>query len=209
MSKNALAVLAGLALLAAGCSPGSTPSDVSDYDVVVTLYAEDADFPSAHTFALVDTVMHIVGESGQDDISRQYDDLILSQVQADMLAQGWTEITAPDSIHKPDVALQVGVATADYVHIEYWPSYWGYYPGWSYPSYGYGWGGGSYTAYNYTTGTVIMAMVDLRNPNLDTETLPVMWVGAVSGVAAGTSSNETRIVAGIDQAFAQSPYLRK
>jgi hypothetical protein len=205
MLRNGRVALVILALLASGCSPGSNPESVSGYDTVLTFYADNADFPHAFTFALVDTVMHLVEQGGSDTITREYDELILTRVRADMLAQGWTEIAAPDSAHPPDVAVQVGVTTSDYVGVAYWPPYWGWYPGWGYP--GYGWG--YYPTYSYTTGTVLVAMLDLRNPDPVAESLPVMWLAAVSGVASTTSSNQTRIVSGIDQAFEQSPYLRK
>jgi hypothetical protein len=207
MSKYACMALALLLAAAMGCSPDSELSSVEAADTVVTLFSDQADFPNAFTFTMADTVMHLVGEGGTDDITRIYDDLILSRVRDDMLAQGWTEIASPDSTHRPDVALNVGVTTSDYVAYSYWPPYWGYYPGWGYP--GYGWGWGYYPAYTYTTGSVLMAMLDLRNPNAETQTLPVMWFGAVNGIASTTASNQSRIVNGIDQAFEQSPYLRK
>ena len=63
--------------------------------------------------------------------------------------------------------------------------------------------------YSYTTGTVLTAMLDLRNPDTTNGTVPVIWLGALNGVISAPSSIETRIVQGLDQAFEQSPYLRK
>jgi hypothetical protein len=205
MYRRALALVA-LAFVAAGCSPGSDPESITAFDTVTTLFSSQADFAGAQTFTVVDSVMHL-GEP-PDDISRAYDALILSRIRADLSAIGWTEIANPGPGNNPDVAVQTAVTTSEYSGVVYWPPYWGWYPGWGYPGYGWGWGGWA-TAYSYTTGTVLMAMLDLRNPNIGSQTIPVMWLGALNGVLGNTASSQARITNGIDQAFEQSPYLEK
>lgn len=198
------------AFAALGCSPGSEPESVTAFDTVTSAFRKGTDFASAITFTVPDTVTHLTDSTGTDNITRVYDNLMLTRVRDNMRAIGWTEIPAPDATHKPDVAVQVAVTTSDYVVIEYWPPYWGYYPGWGYPGYGWGWGWGYTTAYSYTTGTVFLVMLDLRHPDTATQTVPTVWVGAANGVqSASAGSNQTRIVNGIDQAFKQSPYLYK
>lgn len=207
MSRIGLAGLLVLAILTAGCSPGSLPSSISAYDTVLTLFSDKADFTGARTFTLVDSIVHLVDPGGSDTISRQYDGLVLTRVRDNMIAAGWTEISNPSGSNPPDVAIQVAATTSDNYVVEYWPPYWGWYPGWGYPGYGWGWGWSN--VYKYTTGTVLMAMLDLRNPDTGNETVPVMWLGALNGVLSSSTSVQARIVDGIDQAFEQSPYLRK
>jgi hypothetical protein len=196
-----------LAAAASGCSPGAEPSSVTAFDTVTTIVAPNADFAGAQTFAVVDSIIHLVDPDRPDEISREYDALIVQRLRDNMLAAGWTEITAPNPSNPPDVAVQASATTSQYIVVEYWPPYWGWYPGWGYP--GYGWGWGWTNVYSYTTGTVLTSMLDLRNPDTVNETVPVIWLSALNGVISAPSNVETRIVQGLDQSFEQSPYLRK
>jgi hypothetical protein len=74
----------------------------------------------------------------------------------------------------------------------YW-SYWYPYYGWCYP-----------VAYTYTTGSIILLMIDPNKTGDD----QAVWTAAMNGVISGTSNYSSRINSDIDQAFNQSPYLR-
>ncbi len=98
------------------------------------------------------------------------------------------------------------------------------YPG--YPWYGGGWWGGWYPGYpcyycyypptvgyqKYEVGTIVLDMYDLakilgQNPVPDNP--DPSWVGAMRGLlSSNPESNAARTVSGIQQAFAQSPYLK-
>jgi len=54
-------------------------------------------------------------------------------------------------------------------------------------------------------------MTDLRAGSPPASTPPVIWFAAINGVVSGTASStlEGQIVDGINQAFVQSPYIRK
>jgi hypothetical protein len=90
-----------------------------------------------------------------------------------------------------------------------WYSAWGYLPYWG-PSVNSGWGWGvpsGTLAYAFQAGTLITVMLDVRGPrNVETKEIPLLWAAAVDGVVSGGSTT-SRVLAGIDQAFAQSPYL--
>jgi hypothetical protein len=202
---RAVRALLLLAILCTSCSPGSEPSSVSAFDTVTTIFGRNANFVTATTFTLVDSVLHI-GNPG-DAVSREHDDLILARLRDNMLVAGWTEIVAPGPASEPDVAVQAAATTTENWVVEYWPPYWGWYPGWGYPGYGWGWGWAN--VYSYTTGTILAAMLDLRNVDTTNQTVPVIWLGALNGVINAPSNAEARIVEGLDQAFEQSPYLRK
>ena len=202
---SALMLALAVAVAGSGCTPGSEPESVTAFDTVTTLFDKNTDFAALHTFTVVDSVFHLVDPGQSDNISRAYDTQVLTQIRTEMTNLGWTEIANPGPGNAPDVSLNVAATTAENIVGEYWPPYWGYYPG--YP--GYGWGWGYSTIYNYTTGTLLMTMLDLKHPDPGTQTVPVVWTGALNGVLEAPGTVPERLQRGIDQAFDQSPYLGK
>lgn len=194
------ALVAAAALLS--CYPGDEIT-VSEADVVVTAFSPDIDFAQMVDFALADSVLHLVPEGEDDDISRAYDATILTEVRDNMSALGFNEVSDPAAA---DVLMVVAVTSSEYTsYYSYSPCYYycWYYPyppgwGWYYPSY--------IGAYSYTIGTIFINMIQRVDPAGDEERIPVAWVAALNGYA-DKSSNATRIRNGIDQAFAQSKYL--
>ena len=94
--------------------------------------------------------------------------------------------------------------------------WWGYYPGYLYPGYwGGNWGGGWYypypITYSYSTGSLLADMINLKNaPEGQKEKLTVVWNAYISGLLGGSGSlNVNRTTTAINQAFTQSPYLKK
>jgi len=63
---------------------------------VVTFADSSFDFTTLHTFALADTVAHLAN-IGVNPVATTtaFDQTILSQVRADLLARGYTEIAEP------------------------------------------------------------------------------------------------------------------
>ncbi|RKY93266.1 MAG: hypothetical protein DRQ13_09680 [Ignavibacteriae bacterium] len=180
----------------------------SDYDTVITLYDNSADF-NKPTYAMPDTVVHFVEEGEEDNISRTKDALILSTIASNMTKLGYErvyyEITPADTA---DFVILVGVTTAEnYGHV-YYPGY-GYWGGWGgwyggyypyYPGWGY-----SYT-YSYTTGTIFLSMLDTEKINPG-DSFKAVWGARLNGVLNSTASTTSRITQRINDAFNQSPYL--
>ena len=207
------AAMSGLLIFAAlffiSCYPGE-PLITSDLDVVVTFFDKHADFSTKHTYAMPDSVIHIADSSEHSvDIGRQYDALILSEINKNMLEAGFTRITDPGTIKDADVfllpnataTLYVGYDPYDWYYWDYWypfpPGYGGWYP--YYPS---------GTVYTYPVGTLFIDMVDPHNLDTTQKRVPSIWIAALKGLADGSVSNSTRITNGINQAFKQSPYLK-
>ena len=216
-SKLLAAVLAfSVAGLLSGCYPDKIDY-VDEYDVAGTMYDENADFSSYNTFHVVDTVMHIT-EDGEDDpnLTREYDAFILDLIRQNMNELGYDELENPDSLNRPDLEILVQAMSADfYTYFSYWYDYWYWYPGWDwwypgypmYPSYPWYPGGGYYSS--YTTGTLIMEMLDTQVAQ-EGDHPGVVWMGLVDGLLTGnTSSARSRLEKQINQTFDQSPYLRK
>jgi hypothetical protein len=218
--KNAKLILAVLSFTVAGLVTGCYPDKIDyidEYDLAGTHYDEEVDFSQFSTFHLVDTIIHVT-EDGEDDpnLDREHDEFILELIRENMLDLGYTEVVAPDSLNRPDVALLVEAMTVDwYTYYSYWYDYWGWYPGWGwwgpgYPIYpGYPWypGGGYYNS--YTTGTLIIEMLDTDIPAND-DPPNVVWMGLIDGILTYSGSGaQARLEKQINQVFDQSPYLQQ
>lgn len=190
------------------CYPGDQLT-VDESDVVVTLFDGSEDFASKQSYAMPDSIIHLVAEGAQDRISRDFDAEILAQVASNMNGIGFTRQTDPALA---DVIMLVAVTAQNEVGYTGYP--WGGSWGWYYPyppGWGWGWypwyGGGS-TLYTYRVGTVFMQMLDPARADSTEAKVPTVWIGALNGLVEGTQAEiEDRVVGGINQAFAQSPYL--
>ena len=191
--------LAAAVVAAAACYPDEI-TDVSEFDTVTTLQDTVTNFGTARTYVIADTVIHVPIEDG--NIGHADDDLLIARVRSNMNAAGYQEI--PDSpTANPDFYVNVAITTQQWVVIDwiggcYYPWYgcWG----WYYPTYPY--------VYSYETGTVLAIILDRRRANAGANRMPVAWVGAVNGVI-DVGGEVDRALEGIDQAFAQSPYVSR
>ncbi len=211
------AMVFSLAGLLSGCYPDKIDY-VDEYDLAGTMYDEEADFSAYTTFHVLDTVMHIT-EDGEDDpsLNRDHDEFILEQVRQNMLDMGYTEQVSPDSLNMADLELLVQVMTTDfYSYYTYWYDYWGWYGGWYWYDPGYPWspgypwypGGGYYNS--YSTGTLMIEMLDTDFPVVEGERPRIVWMGLVDGLLSGNiSSGRERLDKQLNQLFEQSPYLQQ
>jgi Domain of unknown function (DUF4136) len=201
--SRSITAMVMLVILLAGCYPQG-PEYVEDLDVVITDYEPSYDFSSKGTYAMPTRIVKITGDVVEGDEPQFIPDVtataILAQIEKNMTALGWTRVPYNNTNPGPDVLLTPAAweTTTVLYYYDYW--YWwygGYYPYW-------GWGYPSYTT--YSTGTLLMRMVD---PDvLASNGLPVIqWAGAINGVLT-YSYNATRINTALDRTFAQSPYLK-
>jgi hypothetical protein len=191
---------------------------VEDFDVVVTRYDSTADFGAISTYAMPDSVVHLIGDGEVREVNRLFDSLILQTVSDNMAARGYTREMDPEN-NAPDAIVLVSVTSSNiYAVASYYPywDYWGWYPGWGYyPGYGPGWGI-SYpwypyptAVYSYSTGSVLIDMVDADSQDDAEQLVSSIWLGGMNGVLNDTQESlEARIESGIDQCFSQSPYLQ-
>ena len=210
-----LLMLSALVLMALnGCYPDKIDY-VEEYDLAGTTYDEEADFSSYTTFHVMDTIIHLT-EDGEDDpnFTREHDAFILDLIRENMIANGYTEMDSPDSLNMPDLMLFTEALSSDYYQYwGYWGGYWGYYPGWNwwygypwYPSYPY------YPSYitSYSTGTLIMEILDAKSYDPTDDTADMLWMGLVDGLLSSNKTNtRARLEKQINQVFIQSEYLQK
>jgi hypothetical protein len=206
MKKHALIfslALSGLFLW--GCYPGGVEY-VDDMDVVATYHNPDYDFAAqTGTYFMPDKIVNINGNLVEGEapefIKEQYARPILNQIEADMDKLGWTRVKATDSITLPaGVNLILLPSAVTSTTIVYYYDYWSYWYGGYYPYYG-----GGYTT-SYTTGTLLMTLIDKSQVDYVGKAV-TQWNGAINGLLTGYG-NISRVTDAIDQAFAQSPYLK-
>jgi hypothetical protein len=201
-------------LLLVGCYPDG-PEYTSDYNLVGSAYDPEFSFDGATTFVLPDTIVFIKDENDNktyltDDQEQQ----IVDNVRNNLAAMGWIDSTNAAVDTMPDVILTItGIATK--YSGSYW-NYWGWYGGWGwyypgYPGWGYPWypGGGYPSYYEYTTGSLIIDMIDWRSASLDDDYPPFVWAGALNGLINRTPVDVSKINLAVDKMFELSPYLDK
>jgi hypothetical protein len=204
MKKRTLSLIIILGVfLLGGCYPDG-PDYTEELDVVLTSHNPDYDFAAKLTYAMPDNIVKITGnlEEGKDPeyIPAGNAAVILGTIDKNMNELGWEKV---DILANPDVVLLPvsWETTTIYYYYDYWYGWWGGYWG--------GWYGGYYPpvyASSYTTGTLLMTIVDKRE--LSGNGVPVnQWSGALNGILTG-KFNSARINPLIDQAFEQSPYLK-
>lgn len=185
---------------------------IEDFDIVGTNYDDSKNWDDYKTFYVSDSVL-LVYDTTEDvpDYPEKEARVILDGIQKNLLDLGWNEITDTTGGVFPDVYITPYIWTNDVSGAIYYPGYpWyggGYYP-W-YPGYypGYpGWGGATY--YSYTTGTILIDMLDLVHPDNVNHQLDIIWSAGINGIVT-SSSNLNRIEYSVDQAFSQSKYLKK
>jgi hypothetical protein len=189
----------------AGCYPNG-PDYAEELDVVLTYHNPDYNFGTKTTYAMPDKIVKITGNLQEGQAPKFIPDataaLILARIEQNMTSLGYQRVDLTSN----SADLLLLPASWETTTISYWYDYWywwygGYYPGW-------GWGGYYPPVYvtSYTTGTLIMDLVDKTvlgsNGNGVTQ-----WTGAINGVMTGTY-NASRINTAIDKAFDQSPYLK-
>lgn len=201
MKRMMFAVLPAIILW--GCYPAG-PDYVNDLDVTYTTHDNKYDFASKGKYAMPDKiVVDIDIEDGDTTFVFMKDVFatpILQAIDKNMEQLGWTKV---DISEKPDLLLEPAGITSTTYFYSYWYDWWygGWYGGWYgwyYPPY--------YTVSSYTTGTMIMTLSD---PNVENPIgrTPAVWVAAINGVLSG-SYDITRVTSGINDAFAQSSYLK-
>lgn len=186
-----------------GCYPGG-PDYAEEMDIVLTSH-KDYDFAAKATYAMPDKIVKITGKALDNGDPEFIPDAtaqkILARIDDNMKNLGWSKVAVSAN---PDMLLVP--ASWETTTVSYWYDYWywwygGYYPVW-------GWGGYYPPVYytSYTTGTLVMAMVD--KGVLGSNGNPVIqWTGAINGIMTN-SYNATRVNAAIDKAFTISPYLK-
>ena len=155
MSLLSILILGSMVVLQA-CFPFG-PEDIEDFDIVGTFYDENVNFSSFEFYAMPDTIVKVDASGVVPNQSDQYDNLILSQIEANMGAIGYTRVSSPE---QAEMILTVAIASEGY-NIGNPYDYREYYGN----QYNYGSGGYYYTGSDYqlSTGTVLMNLANHKD----------------------------------------------
>jgi hypothetical protein len=198
MKNKILLILPCLALLW-GCYPGGADY-VDQLDIVLSNYSKENDFTKMKTYAMSDSIVKVTDDELKTEFVKQSNAAtITARIRKNMTAYGWTEV---DESQSPDaIILNAAMETT---YINYYYNYWGwYYP--YYPPY-YPYYPPSYTT--YTTGTLLVQMVDPKNLGPENQST-VVWTGLINGLTTGSSTSfNSRVNTTVDQLYAQSAYLK-
>lgn len=202
----------GCAAIAIGglgaCYPDEIDS-ISSTPSIVTVVDSGQQLHAARTYAMPDTIIHSLRAQGAGVIGHDADPQILARIRANFDARGWRR-TTDVATARPDVAVLVMLFERTNTSVAYtgWWGDWGYWPGW--PSYGPDWTWGypaGAATFEFESGTLGIAMLDLRGGDPTFKNVPLLWVAGIQGAVITTSVGD--VLGAVDQAFAQSPYLER
>ena len=209
MRRYFLGALAAIGLFS--CSPKVEDVTYEDLDLNVSYRQDGSVFTQYKTYSLPDSVYIITGDDDNlDSFARKDVDItILEEIEKQMDGYGYTKV---DTSSNPDVGLLVSRLIIDHKGGGFSPGYcypgWGW--GWGYPGSGWCYPGYGYT-YNYSTGSILIDMVDFKNHTPDGETSPELpWRYIANGYLNDNAYvfNTNRLKANVARGFEQSPYLR-
>jgi hypothetical protein len=198
--------IALLGLTTMACYPDRSVDATSEFASVTTLFDQEAEFTTVTKYALPDTVLYV--PRAEDEVPAVTQAAILASIRENLNGLGWQEVLNP-ATNPVDVYVVATITSQTSTYWVYWWDYWGWYPYWP-----VGWTGASanyyypgyWYPYSYTTGTVLIGMADAR-ASVGEGRVPLMWSAGINGVLADAGTNVSIATNGIDQAFAQSPYL--
>lgn len=204
--------ISALAILAVACQKEPYPQDGDNEYLVYTSPAKDADFSQYTTFDIADSLL-VIGQSAKPEYSQSNNALALIQAfRTNMEKLGY--IYTPSN---PDAQLGIQltymIKTERYVQYYDDPYWWLDYPGYWSPGMWGDWYGFYYPrpmVYSYSTNALLADMVDLTSEQGSGKALKIIWSSYIGGPAGPSASYDVqRMKSSIDQAFVQSPYLKK
>lgn len=203
-----------LGIVLTGCQKEPDWGKLSNDLLVYTHHDTLCDFSQYYTYYLPDSVLMLDNSekepryiSVEDPRARN----IVESIESEMNSRGYVEVHDNSSA-------DIGIITSyikrtntyvgyDYPYwwydfYYYWPfDYWDpYYNGW-YPYYPYP------VTYSYTTGTLVVEMIALKEAKKESQQLPFIWTACMAGVESSNQVNISKAISGIYQAFEQSPYI--
>ena len=200
--------------LIASCAPASPSDEALASSIVITLRAPQANFTAYRTYHLRPVIRELTTDgTGMATLDPTLAAPLLDETRKQMSARGYE---AMDVATGADLALEMVYVSSEWVSTycySWWdPYYWGY-PGYSYYPYY------NCTGATWQTNTLATMMTDLRSagearargatPSRQTQVVSGIWFSGISGLLISASDSLQKGIDGIDQAFAQSPYLAR
>lgn len=212
--KRAIPILL-MAVAFTACQKEPDMNQLSSDLIVYTNYDKSANFNGYLTYAIPDSIMVLDDESKPTYFPANDTRTIAinKAINSEMATRGYSLTNNPS---EADLGIQVSYVKDTNTIVSYasnnpywWYGYNYYWPGSYWNPYWWGWGP-SYSypiSYTYTVGSLIIEIIALSDANPTTKKIPVIWTAYMAGILTSNQMNINRTVAGIYQAFEQSPYI--
>ncbi len=207
MKAIQLLTISAASLVIASCTKLPNTARLSSEFYVATHYAPGSDFKQYNTFYLPDSII-VASDKPSDgtSLTGANANKVINNVAANLKARGYVQVFDRDSA---DLGVPITLVKNLQIYTDYYyPGYWWGYPGypgggyWGCPGCGYWYPG--YATYAYSTGTVIIEFLDLKN--MQSDQINVIWNAVIGSIYNGSTA-ATETVKATDQAFEQSPYI--
>jgi len=177
--------------------------------VDITKYDVNTNFTQFKTFSIVDSVTVIKDFKDSLKILNPEAEALLNEIIRNMEARGYQLVNRKTD--HPDLGINVGVVKVTNVSYYYPGWYWdyGYYDPyyWGYPNYYYWYPYYPPVVSSYSSGTVLIDMLDLKNAKSHNDKLYVVWVAIIRGLLTGYHTTQD-ILNNVDQCFTQTPQIK-
>lgn len=211
VKKIHLLAIALLAVAVSACQKEPSTSGLHEDYLVYTAHDTATTFADFDTYYLPDSIL-IIGNSDKTEYWKDANAMQIVDAVADRLdGNGYTRTD-------DKTAANLGIQLSYVKQVTYFvgyenPYWWWYYPYYWAPGYWGDWLGWHYpyrVYYGYTAGSLLMEMVNLEADQDSGKKLPIVWDSFIGGLlTASQSLNQERTLSAVEQAFDQSPYLKK
>jgi hypothetical protein len=199
-------IIAGVFILSSCTKYPPTDSRLTEDLVVYTKYDIHTDYSSYKTYAVPDSIGYITTKDSIK-VMNSYTKALISAIDANMKSRHFSKVLPNEN---PDLGFNI-VAVKTVNVTTYSPGwYWGY-PGyypvdyWGYPGYDYWYP--YYPTYitSYSSGTVVIELIDLKNVSAD-QKVYIRWDVYIRALLTG-SHTLSDVSNSVDQAFIQTPAI--
>ena len=208
--KKILFISAAVLLLAA-CHKEPYPQDSDNEYLVYTSPGKDVNFKNYKTFDIADSLL-VIGEKDKPVYSQSQSALALIQAYRINMEKAGFIYTPSNPDADLGVQLTYVIKTERYVKYYDDPYWWLDYPGYWPAGYWGSWTGYYYprpVIYTYTSNALLADIVNLTGEQEEGKPLEVLWTSYIGGPASSSLQQDVqRLTSAVDQAFAQSPYLK-
>ena len=211
MLKHRIIFATLLLISIVSCKKNPDFSRLSSAFVAQTTRDKNADFSSFTTYYISDTIFYVSNAASQDTfIAGPAATAIIGEIKKQMNSRGYTFVGRP---RRPDILLDAIAVRQVNTGVIWPPGWWWGFPGGPVICDFWGcwpvWNPMPPSTFQYSIGDFIVEFFDVKNAPI-TGKLQYVWLAQLSGVLSSTdATNVNRTVTGIQEAFAQSPYIQK
>lgn len=204
-------MIALLGVAITSCEKEPSTSDLHGDYLVYTASDPETNFSAFETYYLPDSIL-LIGNSDKTEYWKDESAMTIIKAVADNLnARNFTRV---DEKGAADMGVQLSYVKRETYFVGYdYPYWWWYYPYYWSPGYWGDWIGWHYpfpVYYGYTAGSLLTEILDLEADQQTGKKLPVLWDSFIGGLLTSSQTvNLNRTLEGVNQAFIQSPTLRK